>query len=143
MGKYSRRTLHHKEEKDGEVKKLRNANRRLASDNRKLIAENESMRQALHENFDFLKGVTDEFTMEELIQAAKDKKKLKEVKEQKEECSKKWKCKLCDGLMCFLHLPRMDGEWYMRKCNNPKCTNKTRAKRLEENTDRFGEVKKK
>lgn len=76
-----------KQAKDAEVARLNKKIRRLESDKRKLIAENKDLKERLEENLDFTQRETEDFTVEELIQAANKKKKLPEIKKE-HECPK-------------------------------------------------------
>lgn len=76
-----------KEAKSGEIQKLKNKIRRLESDKRKLIAENKDLRERLEENLEFTKRETEDFSVEDLIKAAKTKKDLPNLKKE-QECPK-------------------------------------------------------
>jgi len=122
-----------KEPKSSEEKKLKSIIRRLESDKRQLLSEVKTLTDAFHKNVQFLKGVSKDLTVEELIVAAKNDLTLKEAKEKKEDTIddmiKKWECHSCGtGIMKLIILPRHDGDFYFRACNSPKCQNRTKLK---------------
>ena len=133
MGKSRNRTLRHKEEKDGEVKRLKNVIRRLESDKKKLLSEVRTLEEAFGKNIQFLKSKTDGLSVTELIKAAKKEQTLEEIENEKQQkfsdLEKKWKCFKCDiGLMKLLIYTNREGTQYLRKCSNPKCLNRTKPK---------------
>lgn len=70
-----------KDYKDGELNKLRKRVKRLEKENERLKSELNSYEQAFKKTTRFLRDNTDEIRLEDLIQAAKNDKSLKEVKE--------------------------------------------------------------
>jgi hypothetical protein len=78
-----------KQSKDGEVQKLKNRIKKLEKDKRILISKLNTAEKALEHSERFLKGSTEEFSVEELIDAANKSKTLKEVKDTK--------CPKCGG----------------------------------------------
>lgn len=139
MGKGKHRAGH-KEEKDGALQKLRNANRRLKSENEKLKAELSTYEAAFQKNISFLKGKVKDLTVEELIAGAKKDQNLATIEVVKEETYQehkaKWKCHICgQGLMKLTVVTRQDGKWYFRKCNQPKCVNRTDLKQFNDDVE--------
>lgn len=138
--KKGRRTTYAEKERDGEVKRLKDANRRLKSENEKLKSELKTYEAAFQKNIQFLKGKTKDLTVEQLIEGAKKEQNLKEIETEKEltfkEMEDKWRCKLCSrGRLVFIKIPRQDGTFYIRKCDNPKCKKVTRLKRFDEKVE--------
>lgn len=78
-----------KEAKSGEVQKLKNRIKNLEKKNKILVQKLNTAERALEHSAKFLKGSTEEFSVEELIEAANDSKTLKEVKDTK--------CPKCGG----------------------------------------------
>jgi len=72
-----------KEAKSGEVQKLKNRIKNLEKKNKILVQKLNTAERALEHSAKFLKGSTEEFSVEELIEAANDSKTLKEVKDSK------------------------------------------------------------
>lgn len=131
--KKGRRTTYAEKERDGEVKRLKDANRRLKSENEKLKSQLKTYEAAFQKNIQFLKGKTKDLTVEQLIEGAKKEQNLKEIETEKEmtfkEMESKWKCHSCKkGVMKLIVYTRHDGKWYIRSCTNkPTCTNRTKA----------------
>lgn len=73
-----------KEAKDGTVSKLKAQIRRLEKQKKDLVSQLKSAEKALERNMKFLKGSVEDISVEELIEAAKEDKTLKEVKVEKE-----------------------------------------------------------
>jgi hypothetical protein len=129
MGKGKHQTYPEKE-RDGEISRLKNANKRLKSENEKLKAEIKTYEAAFQKNIHFLKGKTKDLSLQELLEGAKKEQSLKSIEDKKEmtfkDMESKWKCFKCNtGLMKLIVYTRPDGPWYIRKCTNPKCTNRT------------------
>lgn len=131
-----------KEEKDGEVSKLRAANRRLKSDNEKLKQQIATYEAAFNKNIEFLKGKVKDITLPELLQGAKKGQNLKQIEDTKAETFKeheqKWKCFVCTenhGVMKITIITRQDGRWYFRKCTNQKCSHRTELKQFTEEVE--------
>ena len=78
-----------KEAKSGAEQKLKNRIKNLEKKNKILIQKLNTAEKALEHSAKFLKGSTEELSVEELIEAAKDSKTLKEVKDNK--------CPKCGG----------------------------------------------
>jgi len=72
-----------KQEKSGEIQKLKNRIKKLEKDKRILISKLNTAEMALEKNFKFLKGTTEDVSLEDLLEAAKKSKTLKEVKTKK------------------------------------------------------------
>ena len=70
-----------KEPKSGEISKLKKRIRLLEKQKRELISKLNTAERVLEKNMKFLKGSTEDISVEELIEAAKEDKTLKEVKE--------------------------------------------------------------
>lgn len=68
-----------KESKSAEVDKLKKQVRKLQKEKRQLISKLNTLEQAFRENLKFLKGATEDKSLEELIEAAKKRKPLKEI----------------------------------------------------------------
>lgn len=134
------KTLRHKEEKDGEVKKLKGIIRRLESDKKRLLSEMKTLEEAFGKNIQFLHGVSDGLTLDELVAAAKKEQTLKQLKEEKgqkfSDMEEKWKCFECDvGILKILIFRNRDGSQYFRKCSNPKCQHRTKPKVYNNNVE--------
>lgn len=139
MGK-ARQKTQHKEEKDGATQKLKDTIRRLESDIRKLKSEVKTYELAFEKNIAFLKDKTKDLTLKDLIKGAKKEQSLLDIENTKEismkEMAEKWKCKTCDhGVLRFVKIPRQDGTFYIRKCDNNKCKYSTRLKRYTDDVE--------
>ena len=75
-----------KEEKSAEVRKLKARNRKLETENKRLVSEIRTLEAAFQKNLKFLKGSTEDVSVEDLIEAAKEDKSLKEVKDEVIKC---------------------------------------------------------
>lgn len=73
-----------KEEKSGQVQRLRNRVRRLEKENRKLKSELNSLEQAFKNTTKFLRDHTQHIDINDLIEAAKHGSSLKDVQEEQE-----------------------------------------------------------
>jgi hypothetical protein len=130
-----------KEEKDGEVGRLKRHIHHLEKENHKLKSELRTYEAAFKKNIVFLKQRTEDLSLEELIKGAEQEFSLQEIKQEKaqkfEDLQKKWKCFTCnEGVMKLIIIPRGAGTSnYFRKCNNPKCKNRTEAKEYNENVE--------
>lgn len=123
----------YREEKDGQVAKLKKALRRLESDNKKLRSELATYEAAFKKNIEFLKGKTKDLTLQELLEGAKKEQNLVKIEQVKEETyqehKQRWKCHVCNaGVMKITVIQRQDGKHYFRKCNQPPCVNRTELK---------------
>lgn len=63
----------------GEVRKLKDTIRRLVSDNKKLIAENENLKAAFQKTTNFIQSKFDKIPVQEVLDLIKDKKRKKEL----------------------------------------------------------------
>jgi hypothetical protein len=63
----------------GEVRKLKDANRRLKSDKAKLISEISTLKEAFNETRHFIDEKLDKVDVSKVIRAIKEAKKLKEI----------------------------------------------------------------
>lgn len=84
-----------KEEKSGEISKLKKRIRKLEKDKRELVSKLNTLEDVLERNMKFLKGSTEDVSVEDLIEAAKNSKTLKEVKDGKN-------CPECGGKMAVI-----------------------------------------
>jgi ribosomal protein S20 len=121
-------------ERDGEIKRLRDALKRKDREIEKFKSELKTLEKAFEANIKFLKGKTAKLDLKELMDGAKKEQSLKEIETNKEatfqELEQKWKCHACGtGVMKLIVYTRPDGKWYLRKCNQQTCTNRTEAKR--------------
>ena len=120
-----------KEPRDGEINRLKAALRRMESDKRKLLSELKTLEAAFDHTVTFLRGKTNDLSVEELIQAASKGYTLIETEAKKEQSMsdlvKKWQCHKCpDGVMHLIIFANRDGQQYFRSCN--KCSNRTKPK---------------
>jgi len=70
-----------KEEKSGEVQRLKNRVRNLEKQNKMLVQKLNTAEAVINSNTAYLKNHTEDISVEELINAAKGKKTLKEIEE--------------------------------------------------------------
>ena len=68
-----------KQEKSGEIQKLKNRIKNLEKKNKILVSKLNTAEMALEQNMKFLKGTTEDATLEDLLDAAKVNKTYKEV----------------------------------------------------------------
>lgn len=132
MGKGKGRSYPEKE-KDGEVQRLKNALKRKDKEMEKLKSELKTYEAAFQKNIQFLKGKTKDLSLAELLEGAKKEQNLTKIEHVKEETYQehkaRWKCYDCNtGLMKIIVVPRQDGKWYMRCCNNELCKKRTELK---------------
>lgn len=125
--KYHRNRSKGRESRDGEIGKLKDAIRRLKSDKQKLLAELNSISQAFNKNIVFLKEMTQDYSVEELIEASNKEMKLKDIPTTNKKAHK-WKCFTCDvGTMHLVRYKEAGVDRYFRMCSNsPKCKNRTK-----------------
>lgn len=71
-----------KEYKDGELNKLKRRIKRLEKENTRLKSELNSYEQAFKKTTRFLKDHTDDISLEDLVQAAKQDKSLRKVEKE-------------------------------------------------------------
>jgi predicted nuclease with TOPRIM domain len=122
-----------REEKDGEVQKLKDTIRRLKSDNTKLKSELKTYEAAFQKNIQFLKGKVKDVPLKDLLEAAKKEQTLKQLEDTKEltfkQMEEKWKCFQCGiGVMKITVITRQDGKHYFRRCTAEKCGHRTELK---------------
>lgn len=79
----------HKTFPKDDVQKLKEANRRLKSDNLKLLSQIATLEEALKKTFSYLEGETKNISLEELLNGNKENKKLKDIKPICEKCQSK------------------------------------------------------
>lgn len=135
MGK-SKHKEYNKEDKDGEIGKLKKRVRHLEKENDRLKSELRTYESAFNKSVKFLKEKTENFSLDEMIKGAQQEMTLQEIKRDKaqrfEDFKNKWQCKMCsDGV---LHMFIIPGNRYFRKCN--MCENRTPVKELTEDVDR-------
>lgn len=141
MGKDRRQRTKFKEEKDGELQKLKDANRKLKSQVNQLKSEVATYKAAFEKNIEFLKGKTKDLSLKDLINGAKKEQNLQQIEDTKEltfkEMEAKWKCFQCEiGIMKLIVINRQDGKFYMRACSNTaKCKNRTELKTLTDDVE--------
>lgn len=75
-----------KDPKDAEITKLKNRIRRLEKERNNLKTEVKTYEAAFRATEKYLKDFTEEFSVEELIDAAKEKKTLRKAKKAKHAC---------------------------------------------------------
>ena len=71
-----------KEYKDGELNKLKRRIKRLEKENTRLKSELNSYEQAFKKTTRFLKDHTDDISLEDLVQAAKQNKSLRKIEKE-------------------------------------------------------------
>jgi len=140
MGNVRKSMLRHKEDKNGDVKRLKNIIRRLESDKKKLLSELKTLEEAFYKNVEFLKGKVDDHSLEDLIEAAKEGITLKDIAKEntytKSSPKEKWKCFKCEqGTLVFIPCYTRQGEFYRRRCNN--CDNQTEMKVMKDGVDKY------
>jgi regulator of replication initiation timing len=88
-----RKTFPREDDSRDTIQKLKSQVRKLQKENRILKSEIRTLEKAYEETLNFLHDETDEISLEDLVSAAKSKKKVKTVKEEKysvcPECGKK------------------------------------------------------
>jgi hypothetical protein len=114
MGRSRNRKEH--EEDEQTIQELKEANRRLKSDNRRLKAELETFKQAFNKTATYLKGNTDNLTVETIIEGVNNGNTLKEIKT----CAK---CKATDSVKEH----KIQGVGILRICTN--CNDRAITKR--------------
>lgn len=72
-----------KQEKSGEIQKLKNQVKRLQKDKKELISKLRTLEAVLEKNVKVLKGSVEDISVEELIAGAKEEKTIKEIKSEK------------------------------------------------------------
>ena len=91
MGKSKHRT-YNREEKDGELSKLKERIQKLERENRQLKSEIKTLESAFDKTKKFLKGSLEDFSVEDAIEAAKKDQTLKQMKTENNN-----KCCKCNG----------------------------------------------
>lgn len=139
MGKGKHKSYPEKQ-KDAEVTRLKAALKRKDKEMDKLKSELATYETAFQKNIQFLKGKTKDLSLQELLEGAKKEQKLVEIEKNKEltfkEMEQKWKCHKCGiGLMKLIMFNRLNEKWYLRKCNDTKCDNRTEAQKWHEEVD--------
>lgn len=129
------KTLYQKEEKSAEVKKLKGHIRNLEHEIKRLKSELKTYDAAFMRSVTFLKDKTEELTVEELIEGAKNKQNVGEIKVEKkdkfEDLKQKWKCFECnEGILKLIIVPN---NRYFRKCSC--CEKRTEVKEIEGNLE--------
>lgn len=127
-----------REDKSGEVKRLKGQIRALEHEIKRLKSELKTFNKAFEKNITFLRTKTKNFDLQELIDGAKLDMTLEEIGEEKQftfkEMEDKWKCFKCnEGIMKLIIVP---GNRYFRKCSMANCINRTLIKELTDDTDR-------
>ena len=126
MGK-SKHREYNNEAKDGETGRLKRRIARLEKENSILKSQLRTYDKAFHKNIRFLKGKTDDLSLEELIKGAQEELTVNEIREDRryrfEDLKAKWKCFQCnEGVLRILMIP---GNRYFRKCTI--CDHRTEA----------------
>ncbi len=139
MGKSNRDC--NKEEKSGEVGKLKKHIRHLENEITKLKSQLRTYDRVFSKNVTFLKEKTRGLSLEDLIIGANNELNLEAIKEEKvnsfADLQKKWQCFECSvGVMKLIIIPRGDGNTYFRQCSNPKCRHRTSIKEYTEDVDK-------
>lgn len=105
-----------KEYKDGELNRLKKRIKKLEKENDRLKSELNSYDQAFKKTTKFLRDNTDEISLENLIQAAKNESSLKEVTEiQEKENSRN--CPVCFSSIEPNYVPKVGNIILCKKCN--------------------------
>ena len=130
MGKSKHRECN-VEHKDGEIGRLKRRIARLENENSMLKSQLKTYDRAFHKNIKFLKGKTDDLSLEELIKGAQEELTVNEIKMEKqyrfEDLKAKWKCFSCnEGVLKIFIIP---GNRYFRKCT--MCDHRTEAQNYE------------
>lgn len=139
VGKSKHKTFR-KEEKDGEVQRLKQALKRKDKEIEKLKSEMRTYEAAFQKNITFLKGKTKDIDLQDLLNGAKKDLNLKQIEDTKEETyqefKQKWKCFSCNlGIMKITIISRQDGKFYFRRCTEPKCGHRTELKQFTEDVE--------
>ena len=91
MGRKRGKDLSNEDENEQTIKELKSANRRLKSDNERLKAELSTLQAAFEKTSSYLKGNTDNISVEKIIEGVKKGSTLEEIK-------KKTKCLKCGSV---------------------------------------------
>lgn len=130
MGK-SKHKEYNKEEKDGEIGRLKRRIARLEKENALLKSQLRTYDKVFEKNIKFLKSKTEEFSLDALIKGAQEQHTLSEIRQEQkykfEEMQKKWLCYKCnEGVLRLIIVP---GNKYFRKCS--MCDKRTETKPYE------------
>lgn len=134
--------IHHpKEEKSGEVGKLKKHIRHLENEISQLKSQLRTYDRVFSKNVTFLKEKSRGLSLEDLIIGANAELSLQEIKEERihnfEDLKDKWQCFECKvGVLKMIIVPRGDGNSYFRQCSNPKCRHRTPVKEYTEDVDK-------
>lgn len=101
------------EAKDGNIQKLKARNKKLERENARLKSELRAYESAFTNTKKFLKDHTNDISLEDLIQAAKSDKSLRDVEQEKAKKS----CPKCQSTV--KELPSPAGK--ITVCGNPMC----------------------
>jgi len=130
-----------KEQKDGEIGKLKKHIRHQDKEIARLKSELRTYEKAFNKNITFLKERTRTLSLDDLLKGAQEELNLQQIKEETvhkfEDLQKKWKCFECDGgIMKLIIVPSIGGgSRYFRRCSNPKCKNRTDVKEYTEEVE--------
>ena len=131
-----------KEDKDGEVGKLKKHIRHQDKEIARLKSELRTYERAFNKNITFLKERTRGLSLEDLLKGAQAELSLREIKDNRnqnfEQLQKKWQCFECsEGILKLIVVPSIGGgSRYFRMCNNPKCRHRTDVKEYTEEVDK-------
>lgn len=129
-----RKQFYEKEEKSGEVKKLKKVIKKLEHEITRLKSELRTYDKVFNRNIEFLKKEVDGVSLEDLIHGVNDGMDLPEIKKELsvKELTDKWKCYKCeDGVLKFMIIPNNK---YFRSCT--KCSHRTEVKELHNEVER-------
>lgn len=137
MGKGRVHKTYPEKERDGEIKRLKDALKRKDREIEKMKSELRTLEKAFEANIKFLKGKTAKLDLQELMSGARKEQSLKEIEVQKEvtfkEMEDRWRCRKCGtGVMKLIVYTRPDCRWYIRKCSTSTCNNRTDAQRWQD-----------
>lgn len=88
MGRKRAKDIRIQEENEQTIKELKAANRRLKKDNERLKSEVDTLQQAFSQTSTYLKGNTDNISVEKIIEGVKKGSTLQEIKKEN-------KCEKC------------------------------------------------
>ena len=91
MGRKRAKDIRIQEENEQTIKELKAANRRLKKDNERLKSEVATLQQAFSQTSVYLKGNTDNISVEKIIEGVKKGSTLQEIKKEN-------KCEKCSSL---------------------------------------------
>lgn len=128
-------------ERDGEIKRLRDALKRKDKEIIKLKSELKTLEKAFEANIKFLKGKTAKLDLQELLNGANKNQSVSEIQDEKilnfKHLEEKWRCRQCkEGVMKLIVFERHDGKKYIRSCSNKNnCKNRTEPKDWNEHVE--------